>query len=148
MWLTKNHTMKTYWRSGGINPRTRFTWVISFTSQTFWSREKGPRYPFDRRLSGPKTGPDAVAKRKKFLPCLFQEMNPDRPASSLIVLTAILTHKVRTTCSMLPDCTVLNLTKSTWRTPEWLHTYMISTLPFKSIINRDTDTNWYLSSEY
>jgi hypothetical protein len=55
--LTKQHTMKTYWGSGGIAPRililgTRWKWVVSFAHRPFYPKGKSSWYPLDRRLSG------------------------------------------------------------------------------------------------
>jgi hypothetical protein len=43
---------------------------------------KRPRYPFDRRLGGPRVDLDAVAKRNNL--CFNQESKPGRPARSLV----------------------------------------------------------------
>jgi len=55
--------------SGGITPRilslsTWWKWVVSFAPRLFYSREKNPLYPLDRRLGGARAGLDAVAKRR------------------------------------------------------------------------------------
>jgi hypothetical protein len=55
--LTKHHTMKTYWGSGGIAPRildlgTRWMWVVSFTLRPLYPQGKGLRYPLGGRLDG------------------------------------------------------------------------------------------------
>jgi len=51
--------MKMYWGSGGIAPRisnfrTRWSWVVRFRLRTLYPLGKNSRYPFDRRLDGPK----------------------------------------------------------------------------------------------
>jgi hypothetical protein len=38
--------------------------VVSFTLRPLYPQEKSPWYPVDRRLGGPRTGVDAVVKRK------------------------------------------------------------------------------------
>jgi hypothetical protein len=58
--LTKYHTMKTYWGSGGIAPRilnfsTRWRRVVSFTPRPLYLRGKSPRHPLGRRLGGPQS---------------------------------------------------------------------------------------------
>jgi hypothetical protein len=50
MCLTKHHTMKTYWRSGGISPcildlGTRLRCVISFMPWPFYPQGRRPWYP-------------------------------------------------------------------------------------------------------
>jgi hypothetical protein len=74
--LTKHHTMKTYRGNGG-------EWTAScpgrFTPGTHW-------------IGGwvdPRAGLDAVAKRKQFHHCACRELNPSRPARSLV---SILTY--------------------------------------------------------
>jgi hypothetical protein len=57
--LTKHHTVKTYWGSGGIARRilhfgTRLRWVVSFTPRPLYLQRKSPWYPLDRRLGGPQ----------------------------------------------------------------------------------------------
>jgi hypothetical protein len=47
------------WESGCIDPRildlgTSWRWVVSFTPRPIYLRGKSPRYPLDRRLSGPQ----------------------------------------------------------------------------------------------
>jgi len=49
--------MKAYWGNGGVAPHfldvgTRWRWVLSFTHQPLYTREKAPWYPLDRRLGG------------------------------------------------------------------------------------------------
>jgi hypothetical protein len=58
--LTKHHTLKAYWGSGGIAPRildlgTRWRWVASFTPWPLYPQGKSPWYPLDRRLGGPQS---------------------------------------------------------------------------------------------
>jgi hypothetical protein len=38
--------------------------VVSFTARLLYPRGKSPRYPFDRRLGGPRDGLDDMEKRK------------------------------------------------------------------------------------
>jgi hypothetical protein len=53
--------MKAYWGNGDIAPGildlgTRWRWVVSFTPQPLYPQGKTlPRYPLDRRLSGPQS---------------------------------------------------------------------------------------------
>jgi hypothetical protein len=58
--LTKHHTMKMYWGSGGIAPRildlgTRWRWVVSFTARPLYFRGKSPWYPLNWTLGGPQS---------------------------------------------------------------------------------------------
>jgi hypothetical protein len=87
--LTKYHSMKTYWGNGGIAPRilnlaTRLRWVVSFVLRPLYPRGRSLHYPLDRRLGGPKAGLNAVTKRKNLYHCPYRELNPDRPARSLV----------------------------------------------------------------
>jgi hypothetical protein len=55
--LSKHHTTKTYWESGGIAPRildpsARWRWMVSFTPRPLYPQGKSPWYPLDRRLGG------------------------------------------------------------------------------------------------
>jgi hypothetical protein len=48
------------WESGCIDPHfldlgTIWRWVVSFTPQPLYCREKSSRYPLDRRLDGPES---------------------------------------------------------------------------------------------
>jgi hypothetical protein len=85
--LTKHYVMKTYWGRRGIAPR-----ILNLgPGDERWALppwERAHPYPIDR--TGPRTGLDAMAKRKKshYYPC--RESNPDRPARNLFsVLTLI-----------------------------------------------------------
>jgi hypothetical protein len=56
--LTKHHTMKTYLGSGDIASRilnlgTRWSYMVGFTRQQLYLRERTPRCPWDTRLGGP-----------------------------------------------------------------------------------------------
>jgi hypothetical protein len=55
--------------SGGIAPRifnlgSRWVWIVSFTSRTLRPRGKSLRKARDEWVGGPKSGLDAVARRK------------------------------------------------------------------------------------
>jgi hypothetical protein len=57
---TEHHVIKAYFRSGGKVPRildldTRWRWVVSFTSRSFYPQGKSPWYLLDRRLGGPQS---------------------------------------------------------------------------------------------
>jgi len=68
--LMKHCAMETYWRSGGIPPRTnlgiRWRWVVSFTLQPIYSR-----YPLDMRLCRSEWGGE-----EKKIPSPCREWNP------------------------------------------------------------------------
>jgi hypothetical protein len=58
--LTKRHTMKVHWGSGGVTPLildfgTRRRWVVRFTPPVALHPRKSPWYPLDRRLGGPQS---------------------------------------------------------------------------------------------
>jgi len=48
-------------------------------------QKKSPWYPLDRRL-GFRAGLDMAVKRKKFLPCTCQELNPGCPSCNLVTI--------------------------------------------------------------
>jgi hypothetical protein len=55
--ITEQHTMKSYWGSGGTDPRildlsTRWRWVVSFTPRPLYYQDKNSWYPLDSRLGG------------------------------------------------------------------------------------------------
>jgi hypothetical protein len=55
--LTKHHATKAYWESEGLAPLildlgTRWNWVVSFTPQPLYPKEKSTWYPLVRRLGG------------------------------------------------------------------------------------------------
>jgi hypothetical protein len=69
--------MKAYRGSGGLAQRifdlgTRWNWVVSFTSRPFYLQEESPRYPLNRRLSGPqsRSGRGGEEKNSQILPGL------------------------------------------------------------------------------
>jgi hypothetical protein len=72
--LTKHHSVKTYWGSGGIAPRilnfgTSWKWVVSFTHRLLYSREKTPpRCPLYRRLFGLQNRCGRGGEEKESLP--------------------------------------------------------------------------------
>jgi hypothetical protein len=58
--------------------------VISFMLQPHYPRAKRPQCPLNRRPGGPRTGLDAMAKRKDSYP--YRESNQSRPARSLVAI--------------------------------------------------------------
>jgi hypothetical protein len=86
--LNKHHTM-TYWGIGGIAPHildlsTRWRWVVSFIRWLLYPQGKSPWYPLDRRLGRPQSQSGHGGKEKILSP--FHEMNPHRPACSLVAI--------------------------------------------------------------
>jgi len=86
LFLTEHHAMKTYWESGGRDPRilnvgTRRRKVFSFTSRPPYPRGNNPRYPLDRRLDGPQSR-SGRGDEKKSHHCPHWELNPGRVARS------------------------------------------------------------------
>jgi hypothetical protein len=68
--------MKKYLGTGNIIPPilylgTILRWAVIFTFQAFppGKDHPYPRYSLDRRVGGPRTGLDAVARRKHSTPC-------------------------------------------------------------------------------
>jgi hypothetical protein len=77
--------MKTYWGSGGVTTRilnfgTTWRWVVSFTP-----RPLCPRYQSDRRLDGPHSWCGVSGEERKSRHCPCRELNPGRPARSLVI---------------------------------------------------------------
>jgi hypothetical protein len=75
------------WGSGGkvphiLNLGARLSWVVSFTPQLLYPRQKSPRYTSDRRLSGPqrRSGRGDEEEKSLHFPC--RKSNPGRPARS------------------------------------------------------------------
>jgi len=63
--------MKVYWGSGGITPRildlgTRWRWVVSFTPQPPYSREREPGTHWIRGWVGPTAVLAAVVKEVRY----------------------------------------------------------------------------------
>jgi hypothetical protein len=91
LWLTKNHAMKMYWRSGGIAPHildlgTRWGWVVSFKPQLLYPQGKSPWYPLDRRLGGPQSHSGHDGEQKNSQPLLgIGHQNPNYPAHSPVL---------------------------------------------------------------
>jgi hypothetical protein len=61
--------MEAYWGSGNIAPRIlelgiKWRWVVSFTTQPFYTPEKSRLYPSDRRLGGPQNRSGRGGKEK------------------------------------------------------------------------------------
>jgi hypothetical protein len=79
--------MNTYWGNGGIAPcilnlSTRRRGAVSFTLRPLYHRrERGPRANWTRGWVDPRTGLDALARRKNSSPC--RQSNPCRLARSL-----------------------------------------------------------------
>jgi hypothetical protein len=74
--------MKTYWGSGDIAPhildlRTRWRWVVSFTTRPIYLREKAPGTHWIGGWVGPRAVLDTVVKRK--IPSPRRESNPRTP---------------------------------------------------------------------
>jgi len=62
--------MKTYWGSGGIDPRilnlcTRWRWVVSFTPRSLCLRGKSLLYPLVGGWVGPIAGLGRLGEEKK-----------------------------------------------------------------------------------
>jgi hypothetical protein len=86
--LTKHHTMKTYWRSGGIAPLIldlgiRWRCVVSFTPRSLYPQGKSPWYPLDRRLGGPQSRSGDCDEEK--IPSSRRESNPRTPLIQPVV---------------------------------------------------------------
>jgi hypothetical protein len=94
--LTKHHTMKMYWRSGGITPcildlSTRWRWVVSFMPQPLYPRERVPGTHCIGGWVGPKASLDAVVKGK--IPSHYWDLNPCYSVHSPVLYHwAILAH--------------------------------------------------------
>jgi len=67
-----------------LNFDTRWRWLASLTLRPLYPHGNSPRYPLDTCWVGPRTGLNAVAKRKYSCPCW--ESNPGRPARSLVTI--------------------------------------------------------------
>jgi hypothetical protein len=71
--INKHYALKAY---GGVDIEiyifldlsTSCSWVASFKPLPLYPQGKSPRYPFDRRLGGPRAGLDDVEKRKFLTP--------------------------------------------------------------------------------
>jgi hypothetical protein len=75
--LTEHHAKKSYWGSGGTNPRifqlgTRWRWVVSFTPRPLHRQGKSPWCLLDRRLGGSqsRSGLGGEEKNSQLLPGL------------------------------------------------------------------------------
>jgi len=79
--------VKTYWGSGGITARI----LTSALQRHEWSASRPDRFTSCThsigRWVGSTAGLDAVAKRKISHHCSLQELNPGRPARSLVKAT-------------------------------------------------------------
>jgi hypothetical protein len=86
--LTKNHTMKTNWRSGGTAPHvldlgTKWRWLVSFTPRPLYLQGNSPHYSLDRMLGRPqsRSGRDSEVKNSQYL-TEIKPYNSGRPACS------------------------------------------------------------------
>jgi hypothetical protein len=79
----------TPWRHVGERKESSYSYLTSALDGGEWSASrpsrdlplgKGPQYPLNTRLGGPRAGLDAGARRKILCPC--RGPNPDRPARS------------------------------------------------------------------
>jgi hypothetical protein len=118
-----------YWESGDITPRilnlgTRWRWVFSFTARSLYPRRKSPRYPLDGRLGGPQSRAGRGGEEEKSHHCLCQELNPSRPARSVVPTLTELPRLL--TC----DRSVSRLDGRTWITGGdiWMFLYPITDL--------------------
>jgi hypothetical protein len=73
--------------SGYIDPHfldlgTSWRWVVSFTPRPLYPRGKGPRYPLDRRLSGPQSQSGRRGEEKILDHTGTGTPTPGRPARS------------------------------------------------------------------
>jgi hypothetical protein len=80
--LIHHHVIKAYWMCGGIAPRildlsTRWMWVVSFTLQPLYPRERAPGKDWIGGWMDTTAGLDAAVKRK--IPSLRRELNPKTP---------------------------------------------------------------------
>jgi hypothetical protein len=69
--------------------------VVSFTVRPLLTKEKGPGTHWIGDRVGPRAGLDAVANRKKSHHCRFRELNPGRPARSLVTTLTDLSYSLR-----------------------------------------------------
>jgi hypothetical protein len=65
---------------------TRWRWEVASRPGRFTPRGKRPRYPFDRKLSGPQSRSKLSDEEKNTCPC--QKSNPGRSAHSPLATTA------------------------------------------------------------
>jgi len=73
--LTKYHTMKKYWGSGGVAPRIDFgaTWrrAVSFTPRPLYPRDQS-----DRRVGGPQNRSGSSGEEKRSYHCSWWYLEP------------------------------------------------------------------------
>jgi hypothetical protein len=92
--LTKHHAMKAYWgmevqRHSFFDLGTRWRWVVSFTTRSFYLRERPPP-PNTHWIGGwvgPRAGLDAMVKSKIPSPCRDSTPPLSIPQSSAIPLS-------------------------------------------------------------
>jgi hypothetical protein len=92
--LTKHHSMKAYWGSGGIAPcildlGTRWRWVISFTFGPLYPRERYPCTHWIGDWVGPRAGLDEVMKRTIPSPCRDSYPRSSSPQPRAIPLSCL-----------------------------------------------------------
>jgi hypothetical protein len=73
-----------------LNFDTRWKSVMSFTLLPIYPRGTSPRYPLDRKRGGLQSRSGRGGEEKLFFHCPHHELNPGRPACSLVAaLTAV-----------------------------------------------------------
>jgi hypothetical protein len=103
--------------SGGIAPcvlnlEIRWIWVVSFTHLPLYPQGKSPRYPLDRRLSGPKASLNAMEIGQVSAPSGIESRIPRCPAQSLVTILTelyieLLTHVTRGSWCFMGTMSVL-----------------------------------------
>jgi hypothetical protein len=87
--LINHHVMKTNW---GVEVQLYTVLTSAIDGGQLSASRAGHvtpgvhRYPLDRRLGGPQSLSDAIAKRKKFHHCPCRELNSRRLARSLVTI--------------------------------------------------------------
>jgi hypothetical protein len=111
--LTKHHAQKTYWGSGGIDPRifnrgTRQRRVASFTPRPPYHRVKNPRYHWIGGWVDPRDS--GCGDKKKSHNCPWWEINLGHPACSLVSILAKLPQLHFSKCQSTSCPTILGVT--------------------------------------
>jgi hypothetical protein len=73
-------------RSTHFNLGTRLRWVVGFTPRPLYPQDTSRRYPLDRRLGRLQSLSGRDGEEKKPHHCPWWELNPSRPARSLITI--------------------------------------------------------------